>query len=99
MHKIGSRVEASTDKEGLFKTLNAPIKNTYKSIKDGFWNVLVEKEKNAPNLEVRTKIRRLKCTCSPHVSTLKLKCVPSKLAPKSKKQLIIIIQELNNQTV
>ncbi len=40
MHKIGSRVEASRDKEGLFKTLNAPIKNTYKSIRDGFWNVL-----------------------------------------------------------
>jgi hypothetical protein len=56
MHKIGSRVEALRDKEGLFKTLNAPIKNTYENIRDGFWNVLVEKEKIAPNLEVKTKI-------------------------------------------
>jgi hypothetical protein len=98
---LEDEAKASRDKEGLFKTLNAPIKNSYKSKGDGFWNILVKKEKFAlcSSLEVTTKIWRLKCTPSPHVSTLKLKCAPSKLAPKFHKQFVIRIQELNNQNV
>jgi len=83
--KLEAQVEASRDKEGLFKTLNASIKNNYKSKRDGFLNVLVEEKEFALcwNLEVSTKIWRLKCTPSPHNSTLKLKCAHSKLTPKS----------------
>jgi hypothetical protein len=34
--KFEAQVEASRDKEGLFETLNAPIKNNYKNKGDGF---------------------------------------------------------------
>ncbi len=42
--KLEAQVGVSRDKEGLFKTLNAPIKNNYKSKGDGFLNVLAEKK-------------------------------------------------------
>jgi hypothetical protein len=41
---LEAQVGVSRDKEGLFKTLNAPIKNNYKSKGDGFLNVLAEKK-------------------------------------------------------
>jgi hypothetical protein len=44
---LEAQVETSRDKEGLFKTLNSPIKNNYKSKGDGFWNVLAKKEEFA----------------------------------------------------